>query len=79
VQSFIEVDVTNIVKWRKSEELAFEKKRGEKHLLPFFMEAGCHERFSNDECAVDGDFVIKENINLRWQPRCLTETDCSCY
>ncbi len=40
VQSFIEVDVTNIVKWRDKVKNAFEKREGEKlTFTPIFMEA----------------------------------------
>lgn len=40
VQSFIEVDVTNIVKWRDKVKTAFEKREGEKlTFTPIFMEA----------------------------------------
>ena len=40
VQSFIEVDVTNIVKWREKNKVAFEKREGEKMTYtPIFMEA----------------------------------------
>ncbi len=40
VQSFIEVDVTNIVKWREKNKVAFEKREGEKlTYTPIFMEA----------------------------------------
>jgi 2-oxoglutarate dehydrogenase E2 component (dihydrolipoamide succinyltransferase) len=37
VQSFIEVDVTNIVKWREKKKIAFEKE--EKLTYSIFMEA----------------------------------------
>jgi 2-oxoglutarate dehydrogenase E2 component (dihydrolipoamide succinyltransferase) len=39
VQSFIEVDVTNIVKWREKNKLAFEKREGEKLTYTQFIEA----------------------------------------
>ncbi|MEG2103141.1 MAG: biotin/lipoyl-containing protein, partial [Flavobacterium sp.] len=40
VQSFIEVDVTNIVKWREKVKTAFEKREGEKlTFTPIMMEA----------------------------------------
>ena len=40
VQSFIEVDVTNIVKWRDKHKAAFEKREGEKlTFTPIMMEA----------------------------------------
>ncbi len=40
VQSFVEVDVTNVVKWRNKVKDAFEKREGEKlTFTPIFMEA----------------------------------------
>jgi 2-oxoglutarate dehydrogenase E2 component (dihydrolipoamide succinyltransferase) len=68
VQSFIEVDVTNIVKWREKVKLAFEKREGEKlTYTPIFMEAVAKalKDFPMMNIAVDGDFIIKKkNINL---------------
>ena len=52
VQSFIEVDVTNIVKWRDKVKNAFEKREGEKlTFTPIFMEAVAKsvERFPRNE------------------------------
>jgi 2-oxoglutarate dehydrogenase E2 component (dihydrolipoamide succinyltransferase) len=68
VQSFIEVDVTNIVKWREKVKIAFEKREGEKlTYTPIFMEAVAKalKDFPMMNIAVDGDFIIKKkNINL---------------
>lgn len=68
VQSFIEVDVTNIVKWREKVKTAFEKREGEKlTYTPIFMEAVAKalKDFPMMNIAVDGDYIIKKkNINL---------------
>jgi 2-oxoglutarate dehydrogenase E2 component (dihydrolipoamide succinyltransferase) len=68
VQSFIEVDVTNIVKWREKNKLAFEKREGEKlTYTPIFMEAVAKaiKDYPGMNISVDGDFIIKKkNINL---------------
>ena len=68
VQSFIEVDVTNIVKWREKVKNDFEKREGEKlTYTPIFMEAVAKaiKDFPGINISVDGDFIIKKkNINL---------------
>jgi len=68
VQSFIEVDVTNIVKWRDKAKIAFEKREGEKlTYTPIFMEAVAKalKDFPGMNISVDGDYIIKrKNINL---------------
>ncbi|MDG2431340.1 dihydrolipoamide acetyltransferase family protein [Flavobacterium sp.] len=68
VQSFIEVDVTNIVKWREKNKNAFEKREGEKlTYTPIFMEAVAKslKDFPGLNISVDGDYIIKKkNINL---------------
>lgn len=68
VQSFIEVDVTNIVKWRDRVKNAFEKREGEKlTFTPIFMEAVAKalKDFPGMNISVDGEFIIKrKNINL---------------
>jgi 2-oxoglutarate dehydrogenase E2 component (dihydrolipoamide succinyltransferase) len=68
VQSFIEVDVTNIVKWREKHKNAFEKREGEKlTYTPIFMEAVAKalKDYPGMNISVDGDFIIKKkNINL---------------
>lgn len=68
VHSFIEVDVTNIVKWREKVKTAFEKREGEKlTYTPIFMEAVAKalKDFPMMNISVDGDRIIKKkNINL---------------
>jgi 2-oxoglutarate dehydrogenase E2 component (dihydrolipoamide succinyltransferase) len=68
VQSFIEVDVTNIVKWREKVKNDFEKRENEKlTFTPIFMEAVAKalKDFPMMNISVDGDFIIKKkNINL---------------
>ncbi|NBL65883.1 2-oxo acid dehydrogenase subunit E2 [Flavobacterium sp. NST-5] len=68
VQSFIEVDVTNIVKWRDKVKNAFEKREGEKlTFTPIFMEAVAKalKDFPGMNISVDGENIIKrKNINL---------------
>jgi 2-oxoglutarate dehydrogenase E2 component (dihydrolipoamide succinyltransferase) len=68
VQSFIEVDVTNMVKWRDKVKGTFEKREGEKlTFTPLFMEvvAKTIKDFPGINISVDGDYIIKKkNINL---------------
>ncbi len=68
VQSFIEVDVTNIWNWRKKHKDAFAKREGEKlTFTPIFMEAVAKaiRDFPMINISVDGDKIIKrKNINL---------------
>jgi len=68
VQSFIEVDVTNIVKWRDKVKTTFEKREGEKlTFTPIFMEAVAKalKDFPMMNISVDGETIIKrKNINL---------------
>lgn len=68
VQSFIEVDVTNIVKWRDKVKNAFEKREGEKlTFTPIFMEAVAKalRDFPGMNISVEGEYIIKKkNINL---------------
>lgn len=68
VQSFIEVDVTNIWNWRKKNKDSFEKREGEKlTFTPIFMEAVAKaiKDFPLINISVDGDKIIKrKNINL---------------
>lgn len=68
VQSFIEVDVTNIVNWRNKVKDAFEKREGEKlTFTPIFMEAVAKalKDFPMMNISVEGDYIIKKkNINL---------------
>lgn len=68
VQSFIEVDVTNMVKWRDKVKNAFEKREGEKlTFTPIFMEAVAKalKDYPGMNISVQGDFIIKKkNINI---------------
>lgn len=68
VQSFIEVDVTAVVKWREKVKRSFEQKEGEKlTFTPIFMEAVARaiRDFPMINISVDGDKIIrKKNINL---------------
>ncbi len=68
VQSFIEVDVTNLVKWRDKNKVIFEKREGEKlTFTPIFMEAVAKalKDFPGMNISVEGDYIIKKkNINL---------------
>ncbi|AXG70198.1 dihydrolipoyllysine-residue acetyltransferase component of pyruvate dehydrogenase complex [Kordia sp. SMS9] len=68
VQSFVEVDVTNIWNWRKKKKAEFEKREGEKlTFTPIFMEAVAKalKDFPMMNIAVNGDTIIKKkNINL---------------
>ncbi|MFT5761776.1 MAG: 2-oxoglutarate dehydrogenase E2 component (dihydrolipoamide succinyltransferase) [Polaribacter sp.] len=68
VQSFIEIDVTNIVKWREKVKDAFFKREGEKlTFTPILMQAVAStiKKYPMINIAVDGDNIIKrKNINL---------------
>jgi 2-oxoglutarate dehydrogenase E2 component (dihydrolipoamide succinyltransferase) len=68
VQSFIEIDVTNIVKWRTKVKDAFFSREGEKlTFTPILMHAvaATIKKFPMINIAVDGDHIIKrKNINL---------------
>ncbi|MEZ4811709.1 MAG: dihydrolipoamide acetyltransferase family protein [Allomuricauda sp.] len=68
VQSFVEVDVTNVVNWRDKVKNAFEKREGEKlTFTPIFMEAVAMalKKFPMMNISLDGDRVIKKkHINL---------------
>ncbi|PIF00486.1 MAG: diapophytoene dehydrogenase [Maribacter sp.] len=68
VQSFIEVDVTNIVNWRNKVKGAFYETEGEKlTFTPIFMEAIAKalKKYPMMNISVDGDTVIKKkNINI---------------
>src|SRR6187402_3386181 len=68
VQSFIEVDVTNIVKWRDRVKNTFEKREGEKlTFTPIFMEAVAKalKDYPGMNVSVEGDYIVKKkNINL---------------
>ncbi|MCL6267937.1 dihydrolipoamide acetyltransferase family protein [Flagellimonas myxillae] len=68
VQSFVEVDVTNVVNWRNKMKDAFQKREGEKlTFTPIFMEAVAMalKKYPMMNISLDGDKVIKKkNINL---------------
>jgi 2-oxoglutarate dehydrogenase E2 component (dihydrolipoamide succinyltransferase) len=68
VQSFIEIDVTNIVKWRTKVKDAFFKREGEKlTFTPILMHAvaATIKKYPMINIAMDGDTIIKKkNINL---------------
>lgn len=68
VQSFVEVDVTNVVNWRNKVKDSFEKREGEKlTFTPIFMEAVALalKKYPMVNISLEGDTVIKKkNINL---------------
>ncbi|MCT3761738.1 2-oxo acid dehydrogenase subunit E2 [Elizabethkingia anophelis] len=68
VTSFIETDVTNVVKWRNKHKSAFEKREGEKlTFMPIFIKAVVKaiQDFPLINVSVDGDKIIKKkNINI---------------
>lgn len=68
VQSFIEIDVTNIVKWRAKVKDAYFTREGEKlTFTPILMHAvaATIKKFPMINIAVQGDTIIKKkNINL---------------
>ncbi len=68
VQSFVEVDVTNIVKWRNKVKDAFFKREGEKiTFTPIFMEAVAKaiRDYPMMNVSVDGDkIIVKKDINI---------------
>ena len=72
VQSFIEVDVTNVWNWRNKHKNDFQKKEGEKlTFTPIFMEAVAKaiRDFPMINISVNEDatkVIKKKNINLRY-------------
>jgi 2-oxoglutarate dehydrogenase E2 component (dihydrolipoamide succinyltransferase) len=68
VQSFIEIDVTNIVKWRARVKDAFVKREGAKlTFTPIFMQAIATtiKKYPLINIVIDGDTIIKKkHINL---------------
>jgi len=68
VQSFIEIDVTSIVNWRKKVKDLFIKDKGEKiTFTPIFMQAiaQCVKEFPMVNVSIDGtDIIMKKDINL---------------
>jgi 2-oxoglutarate dehydrogenase E2 component (dihydrolipoamide succinyltransferase) len=67
VTSFIESDVTNVVKWRAKHKDAFEKRRQKLTFMPIFVKAVVKaiQDFPLINISVDGDKIIKKkNINI---------------
>ncbi len=68
VTSFIESDVTNVVKWRAKHKDAYEKREGEKlTFMPIFVKAVVKaiQDYPLINVSVDGDKIIKKkNINI---------------
>ncbi|MEM9363137.1 MAG: dihydrolipoamide acetyltransferase family protein [Bacteroidota bacterium] len=68
VQSFVEVDVTNVVNWRNKVKKEFEAREGEKlTFTPIFMEAVAValKKYPLMNISLEGDNVVKKkNINL---------------
>lgn len=68
VQSFVEVDVTNVVNWRNKVKNTFQQREGEKlTFTPIFMEAVAMalKKYPLMNISLDGDQVIKKkHINL---------------
>lgn len=68
VTSFIESDVTNVVRWRAKHKAIFEKREGEKlTFMPIFVRAVVKaiQDFPLINVSVDGDKIIKKkNINI---------------
>jgi len=68
VTSFVEADVTNIVRWRERVKNSFEKREGEKiTFTPIFIEAIVRaiKDFPMINISLDGDKIIKrKNINI---------------
>lgn len=68
VTSFIETDVTNIVKWRAKHKAAFEKREGEKlTYMPIFIKAVVKaiQDFPMINVSLNGENIIKKkNINI---------------
>lgn len=68
VTSFIESDVSNVVKWRAKNKDIFEKREGEKlTFMPIFVKAVVKaiQDFPMINVSVDGDKIIKKkNINI---------------
>ncbi|RNA62554.1 2-oxo acid dehydrogenase subunit E2 [Chryseobacterium nematophagum] len=68
VTSFIETDVTNVVKWRNKHKDIFEKREGEKlTFMPIFVKAVVKaiQDYPMINVSVNGDQIIKKkNINI---------------
>lgn len=68
VTSFVETDVTNLVRWRERVKTAFEKREGEKiTITPVFIEALAIalKEFPLVNASIDGNnIVIRKNIHI---------------
>jgi 2-oxoglutarate dehydrogenase E2 component (dihydrolipoamide succinyltransferase) len=68
VTSFIEVDVTNVVKWRERVKNDFLKREGEKiTYMPIFIEATAKalKEYPNVNASIDGYNIIRrKNVNI---------------
>ncbi|SMP09943.1 dihydrolipoamide acetyltransferase family protein [Chryseobacterium profundimaris] len=68
VTSFIETDVTNVVKWRNKNKAVFEKREGEKlTFMPIFVRAVVKaiQDFPMINVSINGENIIKKkNINI---------------
>jgi 2-oxoglutarate dehydrogenase E2 component (dihydrolipoamide succinyltransferase) len=68
VTSFVEADVTNIVKWRDKVKSSFEKREGEKiTFTPIFIEAVAKalKDYPNVNASIDGtNIILKKDINV---------------
>ena len=68
VTSFVEADVTNLVKWRDKMKMSFEEKEGEKlTFTPIFIEAIAKalRDFPLVNSSIDGDnIIVKNDINI---------------
>ncbi|MGH1517398.1 dihydrolipoamide acetyltransferase family protein [Chryseobacterium sp. JK1] len=68
VTSFIETDVTNVVKWRNKNKAIFEKREGEKlTFMPIFVKAVVKaiQDFPMINVSISGENIIKKkNINI---------------
>ena len=77
VTSFIESDVTNVVKWRTKHKDIFENEGEKLTFMPIFVKAvvKSHSDFPMINVSVDGDKIIKRKTStLVWQLLYQTET-----
>ena len=68
VTAYVEADLTNMVKWRNANKVAFQEKYGERlTFTPLFVEAVAKavKDFPNINSSVDGNnIIVKEDINI---------------
>lgn len=68
VTAYVEADLTNMVKWRNDNKVAFQEKYGERlTFTPLFVEAVAKavKDFPNINASVDGNtIIVKEDINI---------------